>query len=601
MYRTGGEGGDDGVLVASPSDLVSFLSCVHKTSLDLRVAAGELDAPVEDDPDTAVLQRRGLEHEAAYLTSLVERGAEVVEVPDDPLVGSDADPGDGGRSLDRLRARVELTNAAIASGADVVFQATFLDDSDPAVWWRGHADFLTRTTDAHPDTGRPAYEPEDTKLAKHVKPGAVVQLSTYGELLGAVQGVEPEHLHVVLGGRDVETVASRDVGSYVRLARERFEATVADPSATCPEPVAHCGSCRWRTVCDDQRRADDHLSLVAGLGREQQRKLVAAGITTMAQLAEVAERERASWPNVPRLSDTTYERLVAQARLQVVRGGALDEPPPTEILEPSGPDRGLEALPPPSPHDLYFDMEGDPFVGDGGLEYLFGIGWFEGDEWTFRGFWGHTPAEEKAALEGLVDLVVERRAQHPDLHVYHYAPYEPAALGRLMGRYGTREDEIDDLLRDKVLVDLYRVVRQGVRVGAESYSIKKLEPLYMDARDGDITDAATSIVEYERWLEEGDQAILDAIERYNEDDCLSTALLHRWLEEQRTRAETELGVALERPAPAVRLGAASDDASGDAAPSWLKWESHPRVAGRRCLANASAAPRSDVGTQSNAR
>ena len=40
------------------------------------------------------------------------------------------------------------------------------------------------------------------------------------------------------------------------------------------------------------------------------------------------------------------------------------------------------------------------------------------------------------------------------MHVYHYAQYEITALKRLMGRYGTREDELDDLLRRGVFVDL---------------------------------------------------------------------------------------------------------------------------------------------------
>ena len=42
-----------------------------------------------------------------------------------------------------------------------------------------------------------------------------------------------------------------------------------------------------------------------------------------------------------------------------------------------------------------------------------------------------------------------------------YAPYEPAALKRLMGRYATREEEIDRMLRAGLFVDLYQVVRHS--------------------------------------------------------------------------------------------------------------------------------------------
>src|SRR5690606_35539058 len=113
------------------------------------------------------------------------------------------------------------------------------------------------------------------------------------------------------------------------------------------------------------------------------------------------------------------------------------------------------------------------------------------------------------------------------MHVYHYAAYEPSRLNALSQRYGSRIDEVDALLRGERLVDLYTVVRQGLRVGTESYSIKALERLYDPAaRSGAaVKDAASSIVEYERWRASGDQAVLDAIERYNRDDCVSTRRL----------------------------------------------------------------------------
>src|SRR5207247_1093403 len=142
-----------------------------------------------------------------------------------------------------------------------------------------------------------------------------------------------------------------------------------------------------------------------------------------------------------------------------------------------------------------------------------------------------------------------RLANDPTMHVYHYAPYEPTALKRLAGRYATRENEIDRLLRGGVLVDLYQVVRQGIRVSQESYSIRKLEPLYMAGREGAITDAGSSVVAYESWLETGDPALLRDIEDYNRQDCESTWLLRNWLEDRRGEAEGDFGKELPRPEP----------------------------------------------------
>src|SRR5919201_2849418 len=115
-----------------------------------------------------------------------------------------------------------------------------------------------------------------------------------------------------------------------------------------------------------------------------------------------------------------------------------------------------------------------------------------------------------------------------------------------MGRHGTREDEVDHLLRNHVLVDLYAVVGQAMRISKPSYSIKKVEAFYMDARDEGVTDGGDSLVQFERWLQTADQTLLDAIEEYNEVDCRSTVQLHRWLLERRAQGEGRLGPASPR-------------------------------------------------------
>ena len=77
----------------------------------------------------------------------------------------------------------------------------------------------------------------------------------------------------------------------------------------------------------------------------------------------------------------------------------------------------------------------------------------------YEALWARDRDGERAVFERFVDWIVERRRRYPRLHVYHYAAYERTALTRLMGEHGTREHEVDDFLRQEVLVDLYRVVR----------------------------------------------------------------------------------------------------------------------------------------------
>ena len=91
-----------------------------------------------------------------------------------------------------------------------------------------------------------------------------------------------------------------------------------------------------------------------------------------------------------------------------------------------------------------------------------------------------------------------------------------------------------------MLVDLYKVVKQGVRISQPGYGIKKVEAFYMDQRDTAVTEGGESIVAYEQWLETGEQRILDEIAEYNEEDCVSTLKLRDWLLGLRDEARGEV-------------------------------------------------------------
>ena len=553
----------DGQPVYAATDLVGFLACSHRLALERAALGGLVQKPIRDDPTIDLIAKRGEAHERRYLEDLREDGRTVVEIERD---GSIADAGD------QLRASAEETAAAMQAGADVIYQATFFDGR-----WRGHADFLLRV-DRPSDLGTWSYEVADTKLARRTKGGAVLQICSYVEQLTRVQGLEPVSMHVVLGGsqRNTETLRVADYMAYYRRVKAEFEAAIAagEPvypvTATYPEPVEHCDVCRWAVHCRSQRRRDDDLSLVAGISSRQRRALKARGIATRRGLAARA------LPLVPRLDGVSGEALTRvreQARIQVE--GEDAGVPRWELLEPERdedgnlvPDRGLLSLPAPSKGDLFFDIEGDPFALDDGIDYLFGV--LEPrvpdpdrpNQPRFHELWSRddagevTLAAEKRAFEGLIDLLMDRLAADPSLHVYHYAPYERTALGRLAQRHATRELEVDRLLRGGVLVDLYRAVRQGLRASVESYSIKRLEPLYSLQREVELRDAGASIVAFEAWLEggvaEGGQAgedILRSIAGYNRDDVVSNLRLRDWLEDRRADLERQVGSPLARPLP----------------------------------------------------
>jgi predicted RecB family nuclease len=481
-------------LVFSPSDLSAYLACPHLTALALRVTRGELEKPFRANVHADLIRRKGEEHEAAYLAQLRAEGRDVVEI------GFDHD----------WEAAARATQEAVLAGAEVVYQPCLADGG-----WRGFADFLER----QPDGG---YEAVDTKLARRARPEHILQLCFYTRELARLQGHVPRAMHVVNGLGERESFRPDDFLAYYDRVRRRFLHAVEGDGATYPYPVDHCGLCDFLSLCKQRWEDDDHLVLVAGISRSQVERLAAADVATLTRLGEAARETR-----IRKLNPVTFEKLRHQAELQLHRRRTGEHR--VDLLPPE-PDRGLALLPKPSPGDIWLDLEGDPwFEPARGLEYLFGYVYLDGGEPRYECIWARDDAEEKAAFEQLIDLVSERRRRFPDMHVYHYAPYERTALQRLMGQHGTRESELDDLLRGEVLVDLYRVTRQALRASVDSYSIKRVEELYEFERSADVSGGSESVAAFEHWLEIGDDALLEDVRAYNEEDCRSLYELHQWL------------------------------------------------------------------------
>lgn len=528
----------DNVVRWSASDLMRATECEFGLLRELDITLGR--APVtESAPD--VLREKivelGERHEATELTRLRElfgpwvpaTGRGVREIAAATPYGPQA-----------LLEREDETLEALKAGADVVFQATFYDGR-----FHGRADFLVR------DDEIGGYRVCDAKLARHERPRALLQLAAYADQLDANGIPVAPMAELLLGNGKRSRHLLAEIAPVFRERRARLlsmlDGHVAGGAAVAwgSGVVMACGRC---DVCSAEVEAHRDLLLVAGMRATQRRKLLDAGVHTIDELATYDG-------TVPRMAASTLTSLKAQAGMQVAQQTGADGRAVVRA-EVYAPDK-LKVLPPPSPGDLFFDFEGDPMWNDGdldhwGLEYLFGVsevpplGANAGELGPFHAYWAHDRAQEKQALEDFVGFVQERRQTHPDLHVYHYAAYEKSALTRLAIRHATCEDVIDDWLREGLLVDLYTVVRRAIRVSQPSYSIKKLEPLYMgDAlREGDVTDAAASIVEYHAYAQardDGDddqaQKLLASIRDYNNYDCESTLRLRDWLLERAAEHE----------------------------------------------------------------
>ena len=541
---------DDSSWVISASDLGAFAQCPWKLArvADQKLSKG-VSVPELSDPMMDLVARLGLEHEQRTLASLRATLRSVVEIPyERPPAGSTADVW-----RNAIQRSLDATLGALNSDADALFQATLyqsqLPDTELPIGFQGFADFIIRQGDE--------WEIWDTKLARRAKDSALVQLAAYADQLQQLGIPTSGQVRLILGDgsasiHDLSEIRARFTelrDSVVNLIAQRE----ADP-AVAPwgdERYTACGTSGCG-ACQEAIHAHDDLFQIAGLRKSQRTKLLAAGFTTMPQLAEASVEEvrrRARGMNKDALSSVHL-----QASVQVESRSTPSTRPAWQLVSRSR----IADLPLPNAGDLFFDFEGDPtyqeFDSTGeplrddeglgpvrfGIEYLFGV-WGEnvnphGDNPRFLPLWAENFVQEKAVLEEFCALIARRLEAHPALHVYHYAAYERTKLRHLHARHNTASECVTRLL-DHLLVDLYPVVTGSLKIGLPGYGLKALEALYFEpnTRTG-IAGGGESVVafiDYKAFAREGDAAQADALRAsitdYNRIDCYSTQALRDWL------------------------------------------------------------------------
>lgn len=465
----------EGRVYTSASDLKAAVECEFALMRTLDAKLGRIEAV--EEPEDAMLARAGAlggEHEERQLVAYREQFRDgVIEIPHPQT------------DLRPLRDARDATIAALQSGADVVFQGTFFDEEDGFV---GFADFLVRNGER--------YDVYDTKLARKARVTALLQLAAYANQLLKLGIPVGDTVYLLLGNGETSSHKLADILPAYRDRVERLrwmidERLAADgPIEWGAEGYFADGRCAWCAV--EVERTRDVL-LVAGMRTTQRARLAEHAIRTIDDLAALTDAEAA---RIEGIGPNALKTLRAQAAMQIAKpetGVAF------RVVNPSQ----LAALPEPDEGDIFFDFEGDPLWTDTGrdwgLEYLFGVIEHDGaDRERFRPFWAHDRAQEKRALVEFLEYVQQRRAKHPNLHISHYADYERSHLQLLCARHGTGEVILDELLRENVFVDLYPVVKRSIRISENSYSLKKLEPLYMgdELRESTVTTGADSVQAY---------------------------------------------------------------------------------------------------------
>ena len=457
-----------------------------------------------EDPLMNVLQRKGFALEAEVEARFTEEGRTLRKIEVQNEEQSD-----------------ELTRQALQSDVEIIAQAHLTCDIGE-YRFSGKADFLIRSP------GGQGFEVWDTKLSTSVKPKFLLQLCSYALMLKIGYGIEVEKVGVILGNGEKQAFRTNDFSAYFMQQLQGFLSTHKQFNPVqAPDPADSQSWADWSAYAEALLVERDHLFQVATITKGQIKKLNQAGIDTMDALANLSPDDS----RIKGIQPEVLRRLKAQAAIQKKSSGK--EIPEYEILpHERGEQKGLALLPLASPQDVFFDIESFP-LEEGGLEYLWGNTYFDDSgERQFIDFWAHNQQQEKAAFEAFIQWVYARWQHDPTMHIYHYANYEIAACRKLMGRYGTCEHEVDQLLRNEVFVDLYKVVKGGLLLGEPRYSIKNVEHLYRGKRETEVGTGGDSVVVYDAWRqanlrgEEGDtwqtSTTLNNIRQYNIDDCDST-------------------------------------------------------------------------------
>ena len=442
---------------------------------------------------------------------------------------------------------MEATLALMDEGVPVIYQGVLRGGTEAMVF-SGRPDFLLRSdyrfefgdegfTARQVDGWSGGYTAWDAKLSQSPKPEYQVQVGLYVDVLKSLGLAAPSNHGLILGSDELayfdadvlmaqmqqkRNAYLQEAYAFIDQAPQRLE----DIGSLICDASSYCDICEYPELCQAMRVETNHLQLVANITRPQIESLGRSGIKTVAQLADFTG-------STDKLSEEQIERLSRQARLQ--QGFYDSGERKVEVIDPEA----LDILGEEQPGDIFFDLEGFTFFDEpGGLEYLFGwVSIDEGEE--FHWLWADTRAQEREIFDQFMWAMIARRQKYPDFRIFHYANYEQAALKRLAERFDMHQDLVAKLLATGVFVDLYKVVKAAVQTSEPKYSIKNLEKFYVLDRASDVKEAMGSMEYYDQYVEalESDPSLAESLKRqvlsYNQDDCVSTLALVRWLRELR--------------------------------------------------------------------
>ena len=396
----------------------------------------------------------------------------------------------------------QLTLKYMKAGEELIYQGV-ISYIDGDVKFKGRPDFLKKCSGPS-NFGDYHYIPVEIKNStKCDKAEYKKQLMLYAIILNKVQGVMPPIGEFINKNKEKITCELTD-----KLLRGTNDAIYDILSILRgKEPLLKITKqslqTPWSEVLLEEAEQKSDISLLYNIGSSVIVGLKSEGIKT---LNDMAACNVDSLPKIKGASIDTLRRLKAQANSLVN----------SKILQICNPDI------PNAQTKIYFDIEGDPFLG---VEYLFGFLIVKNNsKGGFKYFLAENPDNEKMMWDQFLSWLQTENFQ--DFKVYHFHHYEKTQLNKLLKKYGSC-DQLDHFIDN--LVDLSKKLTDSFIFPVYFYSIKDIAKHLKFKWQHEKAGGAQSIFWYEKWLETKNRNILQDIINYNEDDVNATEFLHRWL------------------------------------------------------------------------
>ena len=482
-------------------DLYNYTKCLHRVYLD---SNGDPTEKSEVSSFVKLLWEVGLQTERDYITSLGDQ--EIVDLQD-LAVGP----------------AFQETLVAMEQGAPVIYQGCLIHGN-----FVGRPDLLVKRDDGSSCFGSFLYEPIDIKAGKgweeadgkkrKFKEHYAFQILFYRRVLQKIQGTVPPGGRIINVDKQIEEFDPAPFEERFSQAMQDVQQLVSGEESSEPVLGSHCTMCGWFSRCYRWVKAESDPTGLFFVGK-QKFALREQGLRTIDDIAKMdVERYLKPPHKIPRMGKISLARMKERANVllegkPVLRSGYVF---------------------PEVDQEIYFDIEDDPTRG---VTYLFGLVIQDGRRSShFTYFLAKTPEDEEQTVKDFWGFI-----QSTDRAVYYvYSHKERSTLKRLMEKYDLDTETFEKYKACEF--DLYQdLIVEYSDWPTFSYGIKHIAKFIgFQWRDVD-PSGANSIAWYNDYLANpANDALMNRILEYNEDDCYAMAAIKRYFEKNtKTRGATE--------------------------------------------------------------